>query len=175
MKSVLCDAVIVIDAHVLGLWNTIKTLHRIHVASAVLAESQHFSDGLHTRQYLDFETDISVGVITKISMPIESIKDVIKEVRGHKIEIHVGEAESIAALLHPDHQQLHFCTADRGAVVATHIFGIMSRVVPLEKCLAGSGRYTLPYKLTEKAMQNRQYTEPSDPADATQAKTEELA
>lgn len=149
MKLLLCDAVIIIDAHNLGIWNLLKSHYRIHFASTVLKEAQHFKDDLQ----INLRKDIASGRIIKISMPIEEIQTVIKKACENRLDIQAGEAESIAALLKPEYQQLYFCTADKAAIAATHLYGIMSQVVSFEKCLKGVKSCKLPYKLTEKAMQ----------------------
>ncbi|MGB3340957.1 MAG: hypothetical protein WBB37_05700, partial [bacterium] len=81
------------------------------------------------------------------------IEKIIKKACEKKLNIHAGEAESIAVLLEPKYTQLIFCTADKAAVAAAHLYDLMSRVVSFEKCLEGLKTCTLPYKLTEKAMQ----------------------
>jgi len=154
LKLLLCDTVIIIDAHSLELWNTLKSHYRIHIVSSVLAkESQHFIDGLQMKHYLDFNADIAQGRVVKISASMEDIQKVMKRTRESRCEIHLGEAESIAALLQPENQQLCFCTADKTAVAAAHLFDVMARVKSFEECLRGLKSCTLPYKLTDKAMQ----------------------
>jgi len=154
LKLLLCDAVIIIDAHKLGLWRILKAHYRIHFASTVLKkEAQYFKDDLQLKYYLDFRKDIASGRIIKISMPIEEIQTVIKKACENRLDIQAGEAESIAALLKPEYQQLYFCTADKAAIAATHLYDVMSQVVSFEKCLKGVKSCKLPYKLTEKAMQ----------------------
>jgi len=154
LKLLLCDAVIIVDAHNLGLWNVLKSNYRIHIASTVLKkEAQFFKDDLQEKHYLDFRKDIDQGRIIKISMTIEEIQAVIKKAGEHRLDIHAGEAESIASLAKTAYQQLDFCTADKAAVAAVHLFDAMSRVVSLEKCLEGLKSCKLPYKLSETAMQ----------------------
>ena len=153
MKSLLCDAVIIIDAHTLGLWNILKSHYRIHFASIVLKEAQHFIDDLQVKYYLDLKKDIASAKIIKISMSIEEIQTVIKKACENRLDIQAGEAESIAALLKLEYQKLYFCTADKAAIAATHLYDVMSQVVSFEKCLKGVKSCKLPYKLTEKAMQ----------------------
>jgi len=153
LKLLLCDAVIIIDAHNLGIWKILKSHYRIHFASTVLKEAQHFKDDLKAKHYLDFKKDIASGKIIKISMPIEEIQAVIKKACENRRDIQTGEAESIAALLKPEYQQLYFCTADKAAIAATHLYDVMPQVVSFEKCLKGVKSCKLPYKLTEKAMQ----------------------
>lgn len=153
MKLLLCDAVIIIDAHKLGLWRILKAHYRIHFASTVLKETQHFKDDLQIKHYLYLKKDIASGRIIKISMPIEEIQTVIKKACENRLDIQAGEAESIAALLKPEYQQLYFCTADKAAITATHLYDVMSQVVSFEKCLKGVKSCKLPYKLTEKAIQ----------------------
>ncbi|MBA7510621.1 hypothetical protein ES705_02607 [subsurface metagenome] len=138
MKLLLCDAVIIIDAHKLGLWRILKAHYRIHFVSTVLKkEAQYFKDDLQLKYYLDFRKDIASGRIIKISMPIEEIQTVIKKACENRLDIQAGEAESIAALLKPEYQKLYFCTADKAAIAAAHLYNVMSRVVSFEKCLKG--------------------------------------
>lgn len=149
MKLLLCDAVIIIDAHNLGIWNLLKSHYRIHFASTVLKEAQHFKDDLQ----INLKKDIASGKIIKISMPIEEIQTVIKKACENRLDIQAGEAESIAALLKPEYQQLYFCTADKAAIAAAHLYDVMTRITSFEKCLTRIKSCKLPYKLTEKAMQ----------------------
>ena len=79
MKLLLCDAVIIIDAHNLGIWKILKSHYRIHFASTVLKEAQYFKDDLQVKHYLDFKKDIDHGLIIKISMPIKDIQAIIKK------------------------------------------------------------------------------------------------
>lgn len=153
MKSLLCDAVIIIDVHRLELWKALKSNHKICIASAVLKESRFFKDDLQTTHYLDFKAEIEEARIMKISMKIEDIQAILRRSSEHKIDIHTGEAESLAALLKPDYQDLYFCTADKAAVAAAHLYDVAARILSLEKCLDAPGSGNLPYKLTEKAMQ----------------------
>ncbi len=154
MKLLLCDAVIIIDAHNLGIWKILKSHYRIHFASIVLKEAQYFKDDLQVKHYLDLKKDIASGKIIKISMPIEEIQTAIKKACENRLDIQAGEAESIAALLKPEYQKLYFCTADKAAIAAAHLYDVMSQVVSFEKCLEGVKSCKLPYKLTEKAMQH---------------------
>jgi hypothetical protein len=153
LKLLLCDAVIAIDAHNLGIWKVLKSHYKIHIASTVLKESQFFEDDLQVKHYLDFKKDIDHGRIIKISMTIEDIQAIIKKAQENRRDIQAGEAESIAALLKKDYQHLDFCTADKTAVAVAHLFDVMPKVVSLEKCIKGLKSCRLPYKLTEKAMQ----------------------
>ncbi len=118
----------------------------------MLCESQYFKDDLSHIQYLDFRNDIANDRIIKVSVSIEEITPILQKTADNRIDIHTGEAESIAVMLKPGYQNLYFCTADKTAVVATHLFNLLDRVVSLEKCLAKKV-HTLPFKLTEKAMQ----------------------
>jgi hypothetical protein len=86
----LCDAVIIIDAHNLGI------------------EAQYFKDDLQVKHYLDFKKDIASGKIIKISMPIEEIQTAIKKACENRLDIQAGEAESIAALLKPRISEIVF-------------------------------------------------------------------
>ncbi len=79
MKLLLCDAVIIIGAHNLGVWKILKSRYRIHFASTVLKEAQYFKDDLQVKHCLDFKKDIVCGKIVKISMPIEEIQTAIKK------------------------------------------------------------------------------------------------
>ena len=126
MKLLLCDAVITIDAHNLGLWNVLKSHYRIYFASTALKEAQYFKDDLQIKHYLDFKKDVASGEIIKISMSIEEIQTAIKKACENRLYIQAGEAESIAALLKPEYQQLYFCTADKAAIAATHLYDVMS-------------------------------------------------
>jgi hypothetical protein len=114
-----------------------------------LKEAQHFKDDLQ----INLKKDIASGKIIKISMPIEEIQTVIKKACENRLDIQAGEAESIAALLKPEYQQLYFCTADKAAIAAAHLYDVMTRITSFEKCLTRIKSCKLPYKLTEKAMQ----------------------
>jgi len=152
LKSLLCDAVIVIEAHKHKLWNTLKAHFKIHLASTVLQESQFFRDDLHQRHYLNLRSDIESGRIYVISITPDDIREILKTAHDHKRDIQMGEAESIAALLQPKYKILLFCTADKAAIDVAHIHDIMSRVISLEECISGKKTCRLPYKLSEKAM-----------------------
>jgi hypothetical protein len=119
-----------------------------------LTESQFFKDDLQAKHYFDLKKDIDTGRIIRVSTPIKDIQKLIKKASENRLDIHRGEAASIAALQKPEYQQLYFCTADRVAVIATHLFDDMSRVVSFEKCLSKIKPCKLPYKLTKAAMQN---------------------
>jgi hypothetical protein len=152
LKLLLCDAVIVIEAHKHKLWNSLKAHFKIHIASTVLKELQFFRDDLHQRHYLNLRSDIDGGRINVISITPVDIRAILKTAHDHKRDIQVGEAESLAALLQPKYKTLLFCTADKAAIVVAHLYDVMSRVVPLEECISGKKACRLPYKLSKKAM-----------------------
>lgn len=92
--------------------------------------------------------------IIKISVPIKKSEAIIKKAKKEMVEeIHLGEIESIAALLLPEYKDYFFCTSDKPAVFTAYINGVADRLVSFEKCLINAGiRKNLNYQYTEEAL-----------------------
>ena len=95
------------------------------------------------------EKDIKRGSIKILTGSTQAVSDIIKKLDKYNLDIHTGEAESIALMLNSKFPELNFCTADKAAIKALYLFNLSHRVVSLEKCLEKSMKVRLPEKCTE--------------------------
>lgn len=160
MKFLLCDACIIIKAHELKLWQTLIEYFKLSVASTVINEAKYYIAPLNQmKKDIDLKTSIVTKKITLVSMRIDEISNVLKIAEENKLEIHRGEAESIAALSHPQYKEFFFCTSDKQPVLIAYVCGILDRIVSFESCFIRTGTRKkilskLPTHYLEKVMKN---------------------
>jgi hypothetical protein len=148
----ICDANIIIAAHRHQIWHRLTAEHDIFIASSVKGESIYYDDRFG-RHDIDLSHEISIGITKVIAVPLGDVRRIVNKIRN-RIEIHIGEAESIAILFRAQYQDHTFCTSDKRAVYATHLLdGNLARVVSLEKCLGSKDIRNLPYECTIAAME----------------------
>jgi len=151
LKLLLCDSVIVIESFRLNLWKSLVNRFVVHITPAIMDESQFFADADLKKHYLDLRELIRNKIILIETPNIDEVQAVFRKAHELKLEIHLGEAQSLAVLGRSSINQF-FCTADRGAVIISHALNIMDRVLSLEKCLTGQRAVNLPDFLSEKFM-----------------------
>ena len=151
--KLLFDAVIVINAFKLNIWNYLTGNHEISVANSVARKEVEFCSKDGVKEYINLMTEIRKGKLSEIAASPEMIIEVNENVVKKKIEIQLGETESIAILLTEGFGDLQFCTADKAAVCACHLFEKTAKLVSLEQCLPKVHRKKLSYELTTKALE----------------------
>jgi hypothetical protein len=124
------------------LWPRLVGHFKISLVSSVINEARHYIDpSSQVKKDIDLTTSITTKKIAKIAIDISEISKVLKMAQENKLEIHRGEAESIAALSCPQYNGFFFCTSDQAAVLIAHLCGILNRIVSLEGCLTRTGTH----------------------------------
>jgi hypothetical protein len=123
----------------------------VHITPAIMDESQFYADADLKKHYLNLIELIRNRTILLETPNINEVQAVFRKAHELKLEIHIGEVESLAVLSKSSINHF-FCTADRGAVIISHALNIMDRVLSLEKCLTGQRVVNLPDFLSEKFM-----------------------
>lgn len=147
----LCDAVVVVEAHELGVWQHIVDRHRVTLPRTVLEESRFYKDSrTGRREQLDLNPDVASGVIGILDAAIEELEAAAAGLDRVTIQvIDEGEMEALALLLcrRLPHR---FCTGDLPAIRALCHLGLHDRGVSFERVLQEAG-LTKPLKphLTE--------------------------
>jgi hypothetical protein len=151
--QLLCDANVIIEAYSIKKWHYLMNTHRVATGSVVAnKECVNYPDK-YQRLFIDLKSEVRKGRVTLIAASTQEVTRLIQKVFEHKIVIHAGETELIAIMLNPKYNELVFCTADKAAVYAAHVFDLLPRVVSFERCLGKSYKVKLPYKCTERRME----------------------
>lgn len=112
-----------------------------------------YYESLGKKHLIDLSAPIARRTVEVIPIEASEVETVIRTVMSKGVDIHVGEAESIAAMLRPEHRDLLFCTADRAAVNAAYLSGLAARLISLERCITGTRCESLPCKCTERTLE----------------------
>lgn len=150
--KLICDANIVIETHRFGLWDSLVSHNIIYITSSVTGESQFYMNDSGEKIEIDLEPYIKEGKIQEIRLDVDEA-DKIRVCVSKQIEIQIGEAESMAAMLKSDYEDAYFCTTDKRAVFATYLLSIMPRVLSLQQVFHKRRKLKLPLKCTKKLME----------------------
>lgn len=132
-KLLLLDANVIIEAHLLEIWDALKTAYDIAVPSIVVSEARYFesssgrSSGINLKKEIDAaEIRAFEGTVEEIQKAFASINDVF--LKG----IDPGEQEAIALIAAGRCDGYSFCTGDINAIQAMALLNLEDRSVAFE-------------------------------------------
>jgi hypothetical protein len=138
-KLLLLDADVIIDLHVLGIFDKLAKAYEIFVTVEVLREARYYKKAgkkypIHIK-----------GKITVINnVQLDSLNKVMAEARAARLAIDQGEATSIAYLLQSE-EEMRLCSFDKAAIKLISYMELEAKSVSLEKALKNVGHHTKLY------------------------------
>ena len=139
-SPLLCDAVIVIEAHTSGVWEPLTQRCRIAVPGVVVEESRYFRDAASgQRKKILLKKAVAEGTVERFDASAEEVDDTKLALDRVTVDgLHAGELEALA-LLHLRDLTHWFCTAEEVATRALCHLGLHDRGVSLEQVLQECG------------------------------------
>jgi len=134
-KLLLLDADVIIDLHVLGIFEKLAKAYEIFVTIEVLREARYYKKA--GKKY-PIHIEGKITVIKNVQL--DSLNKVMAEAREARLAIDQGEATSIAYLLQPE-EDLRLCTFDKAAIKLISYMGLGEKSVSLEKALKSAGHH----------------------------------
>jgi len=134
-KLLLVDADVIIDLHVLDLFNKLLKSYDILVTLEVLQEARYYKKGGKK-----FPIDIKRKVTVIENVRLDSLNNVMAEAREAQLAIDRGEATSIAYLFQSE-EDLRLCSFDKAAIKLISYMGLEEKSVSLEKALKSTGHH----------------------------------
>lgn len=139
-SPLLCDAVVVIEAHAVGVWELLIQRCPVAVPGTVIEESQFYQDPMTERRMpVRLRGAVEAQTIERLDATAEEIDAVRLVLDRVTVEgLHAGELEA-PALLHTRNLPHRFCTADETATRALCHLGLHDRGVSFEQVLRECG------------------------------------
>ncbi len=134
-KLLLLDADVIIDLHILGLFEKFTKTYDVYVTKTVLGEVPYFKRGNKKHKI-----DISDSVKVIADVDIENLKDVQSEAKEARLTIDPGELESIAYLSIAD-EEVMFCSCDKDAIKLISYMELETKSISVEKAVKGAGHH----------------------------------
>ena len=133
-RLLLLDTDVILDLHTFGLFDNFSKSYDIQVTREVFKEARYFKKG---GQKFPVKIEDKVEIID--SVDIESFKEVAAKASQARLEIHTGEATSIAYLV-KGHEEMLFCGCDKAALKLIAFMDLESRAISLESALKNAGQ-----------------------------------
>ena len=131
-KLLLLDADVIIDLHILGLFEKIRKAYDICLTRNIFEEARYYKkDGVRR--------DIDIKDVTIIeNIDLESLRKVQREAKEAMLAIDPGESTSIAYLDQTE-EEITFCSCDQAAIKLISYMELEQKSISLEKALRGAG------------------------------------
>lgn len=141
-KLVLLDAVVIIEAHRLGIWTHLMAQFKISVPGYILDnEVKFFKSKSGSQVTIDLAADLKANRIERLDADPSDFAGLYQKFNQVFVDgIDAGEKEALSLLnsgRFPDHK---FCTADGAAIKALSVIQLQSQGVSLEELLTQSGK-----------------------------------
>jgi len=139
-RFLLCDAVSIITAHELGVWDKLCSSYEILVPSIVIDECEFYRDDQGQRIPIDLRTQVQQGIISEYQAnPADFAATSALLHPELRARVHAGEREALTYLRINEPDDVWFVTADGGAIEAAVAFDRGDRAVSLEMVLRRIG------------------------------------
>lgn len=133
-KLLLLDTDVILDLHTLGLFERFSRAYEIQVTREVFDEAKYYKKGGRR-----FPVRIGDKVRILESVNVESLKEVVTKASQARLEIHIGEATSIACLV-KGQEEMIFCGCDKAALKLIAFMNLESGAISLESALKNAGQ-----------------------------------
>lgn len=142
IKLLLLDANVVIELHVLGLWDQIVDHCEVLLGSAVLGEAEYFEDSAGRQKKIDLAAAAASGRIQVVATPILTIEQFRKRFQPTFLErLDPGELEALAYLCEIERKCV-IASADKIVWRTLGALGLGEQGMSLEEVLERIGRKT---------------------------------
>ena len=140
-RCVLLDACIIIEAHLLGVWESLVDQVEILVSSIVAHDEALFYVKGELIAALDLKTFITKGKIQEVAATVRemaSLMDIFD--RSFTDVLHDGEIEALALILQQKVGEARYCSCDGAALKALAMIGQAEKGISMEALLLSIGR-----------------------------------
>lgn len=134
-KLLLLDADVIIDLHILELFDKIAKAYAVFVTHSVFDEAKSYPKG---NRKFPIEIEKKVTIIDDIDL--SCIHKVLLEAKEARLTIDDGEAMSIAVILDAD-EEIYFCTCDKAAIKLISYMGVEHKAMSLENALRSASHH----------------------------------
>jgi hypothetical protein len=142
LTSVLLDAVIVIEAHALGIWSNLVGKVEILIPSTVVRDEAFYFNSKKKEKRLAIQISKSIkdGEIKEVSATAEDLRSLGGIFDNATLQgLDPGELEALALLKSCKIGDILFCTADGAAIRALALMGNSELGISLERLLQKVG------------------------------------
>ncbi len=141
-KLVLLDAVVIIEAHRLGIWSHLVTQFKISVPGYILDnEVKFFKSRGGGKVNIDLAADLQANRIERLDAEPTDFAALYQKFNQVFVDgIDAGEKEALSLLNSGRFPEHKFCTADGAAIKALSVMALQDQGVSLEELLTQSGR-----------------------------------
>jgi len=157
LNSLLLDADITIELHVMGIWDKFVASNQVILPSSVFQEASFYKDRKGRRHPTNLNRDLKDGKIQRrqaTAIEIGSIQGRFDQALGPSLGL--GELEGLAILQREKTPHMKFCTADAAAWWATVLLDLGDRLISCEEALKQSGLMrSVHNKLSEKRFREK--------------------
>lgn len=134
-KLLLLDADIIIDLHVLDLFQNICKAYDVHVTRTVLDEAKFYrKDGVKW----------PINILSKVTIiediEVETLVEINAQAKNAMLQIDPGEATSIAFLVQSE-KDFRLCLCDKAAITLVSFMNIEEKCISVEKALKEAGHH----------------------------------
>lgn len=132
----LLDAVIVINAHEKGYWESLYNAHQICLPGTIIENELHYFTSDRGKEHLSVVNLLKENKILRIDAEISHIQKLTQKISDDFMKgLDPGELEALAILLSKEHQNLLFSTADKAAIKTLGLLGLSTRGISVEELL----------------------------------------
>ncbi len=137
LKLLLLDANVIIDAHIHGIWESLKQVYEIAVPSIIANEARFFVSSTGSAG-IDLKAQAGRGEIAVIEGTLSDINDAFAGINpAFMAGIHSGEQEAISLICCGKCEGYSFCTGDTNAIEAMGYLKLGDRSVSFENVVSG--------------------------------------
>lgn len=139
-RLLLLDAVAVVAAFRVGVWDRLVDAYEVVVSSVVMDEAHFYEDPRTRKRHpIDLAAMEAAGVIQGCEVGLAEIGALLARFDG-TLSIHAGEAEALAYLASVDEDtDIRFVTSDRAALIAVALLDLGHRSMALGDALRACG------------------------------------
>jgi len=139
-KLLLLDADVVIFAHQLDVWTSLKSAYEIHLPATILDEAKYFETKQGNCKSIDVQADLIAGLIKKLEADVKDLTRTFESFDPVFLAaLHDGEKEAITILASDGASELIFCTGDVSAMKAVGMLDLASKCISFEEVLEKAG------------------------------------
>lgn len=145
---VLSDANIIIDAHVLGIWDQLVTQCKMFTTRYIEKNEARYFRSRYGRISINLKKQIQSGYITVLAATGKDTDQLYRTFEKWFLEsLDPGEIEALALILAGKTEGAIFCTTDSPAIMALAMLNRASQGISFEKLLERTGFRSLRKKL----------------------------
>jgi hypothetical protein len=136
----LLDADVIVFAHELGVWDSLKKAYDVHVPSIVIEVEVRFFTSLSGGRRIDLKAQAHSSEIKRVEATALQIYDTFKDFDPtFMASLHDGEKEGITILRSSAESGLVFCTGDIVAIQSVGMLGLSGTCISFEELLEKAG------------------------------------